>query len=92
MKKYRWCERTRENLKEVIQMGDCFCFQFQGKDYLIDAYEIQDPDVQEDGSFGDNPVLYPESGKAKTPQELISLPFLNGKTIFEQWSELNFFD
>jgi hypothetical protein len=92
MNKYNWCNRTRENLIEIIEMGDCFCFQFRGKDYLIDAYEIQNPDVQEDGSFGENPTLYPESSKVNNSTELFTLRFLDGKTILEAYDELKFFD
>jgi hypothetical protein len=35
---------------------------------------------------------YPGHEEAKTPEELMVLPFLDGKTIFERFDELRFFD
>lgn len=67
-------------------------------DYLIEAftdgYLIADPLPYYDhgGDPNDPQFQYPESFHAKTPQELYDLPFVAGKTVFEQWHNLRFWN
>lgn len=104
-KNYNLVKMTRDDLKEFIGIGDAFCFIYNGKDYLVQGdmfdveaqgrvgfYYIQDPDVQSDGSFGGKENHYPESRLYKNAEELMNAAFLDGKTIFERFDELKFFD
>jgi hypothetical protein len=104
-KKYCWVEKmSRDELLEFIGIGDGFAFQYKGKDYFVQGeffdtdakgnvgcYFIQDPNIQEDGSWGKD-IPYPESQLATDKKEFLSLPFLNGKTILEAYNDINFFD
>jgi hypothetical protein len=97
--KRHWvADEDPEHIREMIQIGDAIFFQFRGRDYFIErgnGYLIQDPQIGTDGqpSIGGNPYTnYPGHLEAKTPEELIALPFLDGKTIFERFDELRFFD
>jgi hypothetical protein len=105
MVKYAWVNMPLEDLYEFINVGDQFQFQFNEKDYHIEgnyfdneakgrvgAYLIQDPDIQENGDWGDNPKYYPENEQFKNATELLNAPFLEGKTIIERYVELKFFD
>jgi len=98
-KNYCWVKNeTKDDIEEFIERGDAFFFQFRGQDYFIawydGAYQIQDPRIGEDGcSQLDLPYFdYPGHMQAKTPGEFMALPFLDGKTLFERWEELRFFD
>jgi hypothetical protein len=96
--KYSWVTATEEIIKEFIIMGDAFFFQYRGKDYFIErgrmGYLIQDPQINNEGISDPNSDYtdYPGHEKAKTPEEFMTLPFLDGKTIFERFNELKFFD
>jgi hypothetical protein len=103
--KYHWVKMTRNELLEFIDIGDPFCFRYDGKDYFIQGhnfdgeakgrvgfYYIQDPIVRDNGSHGYTESHYPESMKAKSSEDLLTMPFLDGKTIFERFDELRFFD
>jgi hypothetical protein len=97
-KKYSWIIPTQEDIKNLIEIGQDFYFQYRGNDYFVESggsgYLIQDPRINIKG--GSDPDLdyidYPGHEKAKTPEEFIALPFLDGKTIFERFDELKFFD
>jgi hypothetical protein len=104
-KDYSWVNETLENILETLSTGDPIAFQFNSKDYFLEgdffddeglgrvgSFRIIDPDVQENGDFGGNGEEYPESGKYRTLEDLLSAPFLKGKTIAERFSELKFFD
>jgi hypothetical protein len=97
-KKYYFAQATKEGIEELIRFGLPFFFQFRGNDYFIErggnGYLIQDPQVTINGDLnsGLDYTDYPGHKKAKTPEELMALPFLDGKTIFERFDELKFFD
>jgi hypothetical protein len=93
-----WFDMTREDLEETITRGDVFAFMYNNKDFLVEdgnnGFIIQDPRV---GLNKSNPKAYPYLDhpgheQAKTPAELRALPFLDGKTIFERFDELRFYD
>ncbi|GHV42001.1 hypothetical protein FACS1894187_24020 [Synergistales bacterium] len=90
-----------DGIHEMIQRGEAIFFQFRGRDYFIErgwcgggGYVIQDPQIGLDGKSRDDiPYTdYPGHLEAKTPEEMTALPFLDGKTIFERFGELQFFD
>jgi hypothetical protein len=93
-----WFDMTREDLDYVIDSCDAFTFMYKGKDYLIEGdrrgFIIQDPRVGHNYSDSqDFPYLdHPGHEQAKTPAELRALPFLDGKTLFERFDELRFYD
>jgi hypothetical protein len=93
------------DLEEFINTGTLFSFHCNGKDYYVEGlyfdndakgrvgnYYIGDPDIQADGSCGDNQPEYPGSKQSKTPDEFKALPFIDGKTIIERFNDLQFFD
>jgi hypothetical protein len=89
---------TPEDLDETIDTCQAFTFMYKGKDYLIEGdrrgFIIQDPRV---GLNKRDPKAYPcldHTGheQAKNPAELRALPFLDGKTLFERFDELRFYD
>jgi hypothetical protein len=98
MNKYDWVGGTKEDIEELILYGDAFFFQYRGRDYYIEGdikgYLIQDPRIGEDGvpQAGVPYTDHPGHREAKTPEELMALPFLDGKTIFERFEELRFFN
>jgi hypothetical protein len=104
-KSYYIVEMTLDNLDEFINTGTLFSFHCNGRDYYVEGlcfdndakgrvgnYYIGDPDIQPDGSCGDNQPEYSGSRQAKTPAEFKVLPFIDGKTILERFDELRFFD
>ena len=104
-KKYYLVEMSHEDLEEFINIGSSFSFHCNGKDYFVEGacfdneakgrvgyYYIADPNVQKDGACGDSQSEYAESRQAKTANEFMTLPFIDGKTIFERFDELRFFD
>ncbi|MDR2957528.1 MAG: hypothetical protein LBU61_05020 [Coriobacteriales bacterium] len=89
-----WVEMSLEDLDEFIEIGDTFSFNYNNKDYIIEGANF---DVEAKGRvgcyvIGDESTEHPDSRKAKTPNELKALPFLDGKTILEAFDELKFFD
>jgi hypothetical protein len=99
-KEYHWVtNNTQDHIDDMIDMGDPFYFQYDENDYLIEGYI-------DSGFMIVEPFLYYEEGgwpkktkaayqghlEAKTPDEFKKLPFLDGKTLFERWDELRFFD
>jgi hypothetical protein len=88
-----WVKDTPDHIREIIESGDAFFFQYSGRDYFIErgsnGFLIQDPQI---GHMEDTYVDYPGHEEAKTPEELVALQFLEGKTIFERFDELRFFD
>jgi len=68
------------------------------EEFLIEkgwlGYLIQDPRIEHKGEHYEKfPYIdYPGCGEAKTPEEMMSLAFLDGKTIFERFDELRFFE
>jgi len=104
-KRYYAVEMSLEDLDEFINTGTLFSFHCSGKDYYVEGlcfdndakgrvgnYYIGDPDIQADGSCGDNQTEYSGSREAKTPDEFRALPFIDGKTVIECFDELQFFD
>ncbi|MDO4670533.1 MAG: hypothetical protein Q4A67_03570 [Aerococcus sp.] len=89
---------TEDLLEEFLDESQVIYFQFQNKDYLIERYTdgflIADPiPYYKNGGYPRQPQYqYPESFKAKTVDELLALPFLDGKTIYEQWKDIKFWN
>ncbi|MDR2733783.1 MAG: hypothetical protein LBC99_03950 [Spirochaetota bacterium] len=95
--RYYLDETTQDDIREMIDSGDAFFFRFRARDYFIErgynGFLIQDPQIGEDGNSSDIPYTdYPGHEEARTPEELYALPFLDGKTIFERFDEIRFFD
>jgi hypothetical protein len=89
----------RSFLEEFIISGQPFYFSFREKDYLIEAfyetgYIIVDPFryYKISGEPEKTDFAYPYHSEAKTAEQFMSLPFLDGKNIFERFDELRFFD
>jgi hypothetical protein len=73
-------------------------FRYRDKDYLIEYQDV--------GFIIVEPFLFYDEGgypektnaayfghlQAKTPEEFMELAFLDGKTLFERFDELRFFD
>ena len=95
-----WADDMKpEILEEFIIPGLPVYFQFRGSDFLVEAfnetgYIIVDPfPYYRDGGWPDKfDFAYPGHLEAKTAEEFIMLPFLDGKAIFERFDELRFFD
>jgi hypothetical protein len=89
---------TQELLKEFLDENQVFYFQFEGRDYLIEHYVngflIADPiPYYENGGYPNNPKYQdPMSFKAKSTNEFLDLPFLEGRTILEQWDKIKFWN
>jgi hypothetical protein len=86
-------------LEEFIISGQPFYFCFREKDYLVEAfyeigYIIVDPFryYKISGRPEKTDFAHPYHTEAKTAEEFMALPFLDGKTIFERFDELRFFD
>jgi hypothetical protein len=95
-KQYCWVKNEPQVIEEIIKTGDAFFFQFRGNDYFIErdgnGYLIQDPKIGANGQPTTGYTNYPGHMEAKSPEQLMALPFLDGKTIFERFYELRFFD
>jgi hypothetical protein len=104
-KSYYVVKMTLEDLDEFINTGTLFSFHCNGINYYVEGlyfdndakgrignYYIGDPDIQANGSCGDNQPEHLGSRQAKTPDEFKALPFIEGKTIIERFDELLFFD
>jgi hypothetical protein len=95
---------SKDSLEDYISALQPFCFQYNGRDYLIEAFGarrnsslrfiIVDPvPYYEDGGWPEKyDFAYPGHLEAKTPEEFKALPFIDGKTIIECFDELRFFD
>jgi hypothetical protein len=88
-----------ETVSEMLSVGwQRIYFQYNNNNYLIEyqglGYIIVEPIVFEDE--GGNPertnAAYPGHLQAKTHEEFLELAFLDGKTLFERFDELRFFD
>ena len=86
-------------LEEFIENGQPFYFTFRDQDYLIEGfldlgYVIVEPKLyySEGGWPEKTNAAYPCHLQAKTSEEFMALPFLDGKTIFQRFNELRFFD
>ena len=74
-------------------------FQYEGKDYLVEnqgnaGFIIVEPFLfEEEGGFPQKTkAAYPYHLQTKTVDEFLLLPFLDGKTLFERFNDLRFFD
>lgn len=87
-----------DNIREIIDTHDRFYFQYNNEDYLVEGFDvgyiIVEPFLYDDeGGFPTKTnAAYPGHLQAKTPEEFAALPFLDGKTLFERFDELKFFD
>jgi hypothetical protein len=98
-REYYWVEGSVAGIKEMIEEGQPFYFRFHERDYQIEGfadlgYIIVDPyPYDEAGGYPEKyDFSYPGHLEAKTAKEMMALPFLDGKTIFERLNELQFFD
>ena len=94
----------KDSLEDYISSLQPFCFQYNGRDYLIEAFSrkrndslrfiIVDPiPYDADGGVPEKAdFAYPGHLEAKSPEEMMALPFLDGKTILERFDELRFFE
>lgn len=99
-----WYKTRPELTREMIESGDAFSFQYKGNDYFIErggmlkrgglGYLIQDPRIgHRDDPYDEFPYTdYPGCSAVDTPDDMLALAFLDGKTIFERFDELRFFD
>jgi len=100
-----WADNTKpEDIAEIVESLQPFYFQYNGHEYLIEGigssregslrFIIVDPDpYYKDGGWPDKyDFAYQGHLEAKTPNEMKTLAFLDGKTIFERFSELRFFN
>jgi hypothetical protein len=97
--KHLWVRgETMKHIQEIIESNDTLMFEYNNQDYLLESFEdlgwiiVEPYSYFEAGGYPERPPKsYPFSGVAKTPQALIALPFLDGKTMFERFDELRFF-
>jgi hypothetical protein len=100
-----WADATKpEDIAEIIECLQPFYFEYGGREYLIEAmgslrddslrFIIVDPaPYYDDGGWPEkHDFAYPGHLEAKTPDEMKALAFLDGKTIFERFNELRFFN
>ena len=97
--KYDWVESPeKDDIIEMLETSQPIYFQFQNADYLIETYVegvlIAEPFLYyKNGGFPNDPKYqYNESFKSKTVNEFLNLTFLDGKTLFEQWDNIRFWD
>jgi len=90
---------SKDLLEDFITTGQPFYFEYENNDYLIEAfsetgYIIVDPfPYYADGGWPDKTdFAYPYHKVAKTSDQFSSLAFLNGKTVFDRFNDLHFFD
>ncbi|MDR1015827.1 MAG: hypothetical protein LBL86_12750 [Coriobacteriales bacterium] len=87
-----------DNIREITMQGDALLFTYQNRDYFVErgasGFLIQNPHIGSDGLVrNDVPYAnYPGHEDAKTPEGFMALPFLDGKTLFERFDELCFFE
>jgi len=96
-------ETTQDQIRDFLDVSEPFFFRFRGNDYHIERFiegvAIRRPVYAYDENLrqmcyaiGFPNSDYPESFKAKSIEEFLCLPFLDGKTLFERFDELLFFD
>ena len=98
-RKYEWVDdMTKDLFLEFLDECQVLYFQFKGQDYLLEMYKdgmlIADPYLYyENGGLPNNlDFQYPMSFQAKTVEEFLKLPFLEDKTILEQWDNIRFWN
>jgi hypothetical protein len=98
-RQYDWVvEPDKKDIYEMLRDVQPVYFQYKENDYLLETYGegilIADPfPYYENGGYADNPKYqYPESFQAKTVDDFFKLPFLDGKTLFEQWDKIRFWN
>ncbi|MDR3257722.1 MAG: hypothetical protein LBT17_02890 [Mycoplasmataceae bacterium] len=96
---YEWVlEPEKNDIIEMLETAQPIYFQFQGQDYLLETYDrgilIAQPFLfYENGGFPDKKeFIYPQSFQAKNVKEFLELPFLDGKTLFDQWNNIRFWN
>jgi hypothetical protein len=94
-----WCESSHNDIEEMLETSQQFFFRYNGNDYMIErfantGYIIVDPDpFYANGGWADKAdFAYYGHGLTNTPEEFLALPFLDGKTLYECWNELRFFN
>lgn len=88
-----------DNIIYMIESGEPFYFRYNDHEYLIEGfadlgYVIADPEPYYGaGGWPEKDIgIYPCHLQAKTADEFKELPFLDGKTVFERFDELRFFN
>ncbi|MFD1440592.1 hypothetical protein [Lacticaseibacillus hegangensis] len=94
-----WVDDLSKDLfLDFLDENQVLYFTYKNHDYLIEMYTdgmlIADPyPYYEDGGWPDHKDFqYPMSFTAKTVDEFLKLPFLDGKTILEQWDNIRFWN
>ncbi|MFD1430060.1 hypothetical protein [Lacticaseibacillus mingshuiensis] len=94
-----WVDDLSKDLfLELLNENQVFYFTFNHHDYLIEMYNegmlIADPyPYYNDGGYpGHKQFQYPLSFTAKTVDEFLRLPFLDGQTILSQWDNIRFWN
>lgn len=100
-----WVDDTKpEDIVEIIKCLQPFYFEYCGHEYLIEGigslrdnslrFIVVDPaPYYNDGGWPEKyDFAYPGHLEAKTPDEMKALAFLDGKTIFERFDEIRFFN
>ena len=92
-------DMSKDILEDFITTGQPFYFEYQDRDYLVEAfsktgYIIVDPfPYYADGGWPDKmDFAHPYHKEAKTADQFLNLEFLDGKTIFDRFDDLRFFD
>jgi hypothetical protein len=89
---------TKELMVDFLEEGQMLYFQFKNRDYLIEQYVdgflIADPiPYYNNGGYAADPRFqYPGSFQAKTSEEILALPFLDNKTMLQQFDEIRFWN
>lgn len=88
----------KEDLIRDVEDYAMLYFEYKGRDYVVEhyveGYLIADPiPYYLDGGFPEHlEFQYPMTFQAKTPKELLELPFLDGKTMLEEFDKLRFWE
>lgn len=90
---------TKDLFLTFLDENQLLYFTYNQHDYLLEMYKkdgmlIADPYLfYENGGDANQPEFqYPMSFKAKTVDEFLKLPFLDGKTMLEQWDNIRFWN
>ena len=91
-------EPDYEDVLEILDTAQPVYFQYASHDYLIIGYVegflIVEPfKYYEEGGFpNDTKASYPGNFEAKSLEEFINLPFLDGNTFKNIFNEIKFFN
>jgi hypothetical protein len=97
--KFYLSDETPEHVLELLENGEGIAFTYNGSDYYLENYTgkgwiITEPQSYFDaGWFAENPpIKYPYCGDANTIEAIANLPFLDVKSLFDRFNEIDFFE